>query len=144
MENAFPFNTYDNIVFKKTSCFYVLYIDAKNDTCMRRLEVGSNQITLHACRSLVALDKVSHDHRHFTAAHTTLNEFVKRWYFDEMNVGTFISIGYMKPGGTYVWTPYIANCVPDNICIFSGELSFSANGSRVRSRTPPPIRSRVW
>jgi hypothetical protein len=144
MDTSFKFNNYDNFVFKKTSYFYVLYVDNENNTRIRRLSVGSNQITLHACRSLVALDKVSSDHFHYYVAQKTLVEFVKFWYLEELNSGTFVSMGYMKPNGTFVWTPYTSSNVPDDIRIFSGELTFTTNGSRVRSRTPPPVRSRAW
>ena len=144
MATSFKFNNYDNFVFKKTSYFYVLYVDNDNNTRIRHLTVGSNPITLYACRSLVALDKLSSDHFHYYVAHKNLVEFVKFWYLDELNSGTFVSMGYMKPNGTYVWTPYASSSIPDYLRVFSGELTFTTNGSRVRSRTPPPARSRAW
>jgi hypothetical protein len=121
-----------------------MYIDNEKKTCAKFIDVGSSRETLYACRSLVALDKIYWNSNHAKYAYEVLKSFVHAWYLDEKNFGTFLSMGYSKPNGTYLWTPYDPSDIPDYIRIFRGELSFANNGTRVRSRTPPPIRSGDW
>lgn len=143
MARMFLFNDYDHIVFKKSVTFYVLYLDAEKRTCVRPVEVGRCRITMSACRALVALDKISPFDPKVSLAQDAMREFMVMWY-GEVPSSIFVSMGYTKPMGTYLWTPSVAENIPGDFRVLRGDLSFSKNGVLTRSRTPPPLRSRVW